>query len=172
VVLIYNSLDDKDYEEVLRILKPKIKRVEIIEIDSQRATTLEEIAKALDKLEISYSNFKNIDEDEKYILQNSSETMALASSNGDAKASLPSFARTLILNLTDKKYYNYSIDKPKYNNETPLSVQRFQLHIIFSDNFLIFFTSDFKLFKPCIYLLLYCSYGFGEFHNEAVIAFV
>jgi len=33
------------------------------------------------------------------ILQNSSETMALASSNGDAKASLPSFARTLMIFL-------------------------------------------------------------------------
>jgi len=69
VVLIYNSLDDKDYEEVLRILKPKIKRVEIIEIDSQRATTLEEIEKALERLEISYSSFEGrIDEAEKYLV--------------------------------------------------------------------------------------------------------
>lgn len=69
VVLIYNSLDDKDYEEVLRILKPKIKRVEIIKIDSQRSTTLEEIEKALNKLEISYSHFEGkIDEDEKYLV--------------------------------------------------------------------------------------------------------
>ncbi len=35
VVLIYNSLDDKEYEAVLRTLKPKVKRVEIIPIDSQ-----------------------------------------------------------------------------------------------------------------------------------------
>jgi len=68
VVLIYNSLDDKDYEEVLRILKPKLKRVELIKINSQRATTREEILKALEKLEIFYSDFKNIDEDEKYLV--------------------------------------------------------------------------------------------------------
>ena len=69
VVLIYNSLDDKDYEEVLRILKPKIKRVEILAIDSQRATTKEEIEKALKKLEISYSHFEGkIDKEENYLV--------------------------------------------------------------------------------------------------------
>ena len=59
VVLIYNSLDDKDYEEVLRILKPKVKRVEIIPIDSQRATTLEKIEKALKTVDLEYSYFEN-----------------------------------------------------------------------------------------------------------------
>jgi len=69
VVLIYNSLDDKDYEEVLRILKPKVKRVEIIKIDSQRATTLEEIEKALETVGLDYSYFdNNIDEDESYLV--------------------------------------------------------------------------------------------------------
>jgi len=69
VVLIYNSLDDKDYEEVLRILKPKVKRVEIIPIVSQRATTLEEIEKALKKVNINYSYFENkIDENEDYLV--------------------------------------------------------------------------------------------------------
>jgi len=69
VVLIYNSLDDKDYEEVLRTLKPKVKRVEIIAINSQRATTLEEIEKALNKLEIGYSNFDGkIDKEENYLV--------------------------------------------------------------------------------------------------------
>ena len=69
VVLIYNSLDDKDYESVLRILKPKVKRVEIIQIDSQRATTLEEIERALKNVEISYSEFQNkIEPHEKYLV--------------------------------------------------------------------------------------------------------
>ncbi len=69
VVLIYNSLDDKDYEEVLRILKTKVKRVEIIEIQSQRATTLEAIEKALNKVGIEYSYFdKKIDRDEQYLV--------------------------------------------------------------------------------------------------------
>jgi len=69
VVLIYNSLDDKDYEEVLRTLKPKVKRVEIIPIHSQRATTLEEIEKALKEVGLAYSYFENnIDEEEDYLV--------------------------------------------------------------------------------------------------------
>ena len=69
VVLIYNSLDDKDYEEVLRLLKPKVKSVEIMPIHSQRATTREEIEEALDKVGLEYSYFKNkISDDEKYLV--------------------------------------------------------------------------------------------------------
>ncbi len=69
VVLIYNSLDDKDYEEVLRVLKPKVKRVEIIKIHSQRATTLIEIEKALTHVGLEYSYFENkMDEDENYLV--------------------------------------------------------------------------------------------------------
>ncbi|SFV70566.1 Dihydrofolate synthase @ Folylpolyglutamate synthase [hydrothermal vent metagenome] len=69
VVLIYNSLDDKDYEAVLRMLKPKVKRVEIIKIQSQRATTLEEIEKALQSVGLEYSYFKNeIKEEENYLV--------------------------------------------------------------------------------------------------------
>ena len=69
VVLIYNSLDDKDYESVLQILKPKLKRVEIIPIDSQRATTLSEIEKALANSGIEYGYFENkIEKDEHYLV--------------------------------------------------------------------------------------------------------
>ena len=69
VVLIYNSLDDKEYEEVLRILKPKIKRVEIIKIDSQRATTLDDIEKAVENVGLEYSYFQNeIDKSESYLV--------------------------------------------------------------------------------------------------------
>jgi dihydrofolate synthase/folylpolyglutamate synthase len=69
VVLIYNSLDDKDYDGVLKILKPKVIRVEIIKIHSQRATTLEEIEKALIKVGLEYSYFDNkIDENENYLV--------------------------------------------------------------------------------------------------------
>jgi len=68
-VLIYNSLDDKDYEEVLRILKPKVKRVEIIHIESQRATVTEKIEKALETVGLPHSDFQNmIDRNEKYLV--------------------------------------------------------------------------------------------------------
>ena len=69
VILIYNSLDDKDYETVLKILKPKVKHVEIIPIHSQRATTLNEIEKALEKVGINYSYFDSkIDKNEHYLV--------------------------------------------------------------------------------------------------------
>ena len=69
VVLIYNSLDDKDYSQVLQILKPKIKRVEIISIDSQRALSLSELESTLKRLDIKYNYFENdIEEDENYLV--------------------------------------------------------------------------------------------------------
>jgi len=69
VILIYNSLDDKDYEKVLSILKPKVKRVEIIKINAQRATTLDEIESALQSVGLAYSNFQNtIEENENYLV--------------------------------------------------------------------------------------------------------
>jgi dihydrofolate synthase/folylpolyglutamate synthase len=68
-VLIYNSLDDKDYEAVLRILKPKLKRVEIIPIESQRATTRDAIADALDRVGLPYRMFDGtIDKEEHYLV--------------------------------------------------------------------------------------------------------
>jgi dihydrofolate synthase/folylpolyglutamate synthase len=69
VVLIYNSLDDKDYEAVLRILKPEVKRVEIIPIDSQRAATVDAIRTALERIGLPYSDFNGvIDREEHYLV--------------------------------------------------------------------------------------------------------
>ncbi|ADV45540.1 bifunctional folylpolyglutamate synthase/dihydrofolate synthase [Nitratifractor salsuginis] len=59
-VLIYNSLDDKDYWEVLSTLKPKIKRVELIPIESQRAATLGLIEEALEELEIPWNCYDGL----------------------------------------------------------------------------------------------------------------
>lgn len=68
-VLIYNSLDDKDYEEVLRILKPKVKRVEIIEIENTRALARETLIQILEALQMQYSDFANtIEADESYLV--------------------------------------------------------------------------------------------------------
>jgi dihydrofolate synthase/folylpolyglutamate synthase len=68
-VLVYNSLDDKDYEAVLRTLKPKVKRVEIIPIVSQRATTKEAIEKALRNVGLPYGDFRGrIDPQEHYLV--------------------------------------------------------------------------------------------------------
>ncbi|UFH58904.1 bifunctional folylpolyglutamate synthase/dihydrofolate synthase [Sulfurovum mangrovi] len=68
-ILIYNSLDDKDYETVLRTLKPKVKHVEIIKINSQRATTLDEIEQALQRVGLEYRYYNGkIERDEYYLV--------------------------------------------------------------------------------------------------------
>jgi len=56
-VLVYGSLKDKDYTEVLSILKPKIKRAEIVDIKSPRAASVASITEVLDKLEIDWRLF-------------------------------------------------------------------------------------------------------------------
>jgi len=68
-ILIYNSLDDKDYTKVLEILKPKISKVEIIPIPSQRAATLDQIEKSISSVGLEYSIFDgSIDRDREYIV--------------------------------------------------------------------------------------------------------
>ena len=68
-VLIYHSLDDKDYAEVLRTLQPKLKRIEIISIDSQRAATREAIEAAVAATGLPWGYFDGvIDPKEHYLV--------------------------------------------------------------------------------------------------------
>ncbi len=66
--LVYNSYRDKNYHEILSILKPIILSVEIIEIENPRVEKLEEIQKALDELDIAHTIFKEIKEEQKYLV--------------------------------------------------------------------------------------------------------
>lgn len=66
--LIYNSYRDKNYKEILSILKPIILSVEIIEVVNQRVEEIEKIQKALDELEIKHSIFKEIKEEQNYLV--------------------------------------------------------------------------------------------------------
>ena len=69
VVLIYNSLDDKDYEAVLNILKQKVKRVEIIPIASQRAAVTNAVKEAASSVGLSCRDFDGkLSADEKYLV--------------------------------------------------------------------------------------------------------
>jgi len=68
VSLIFNILDDKNYKEVLEILKPKIKEVEIIKINTKRATNLTKIEELLESLNIKYSYFSGEIKDNKEYL--------------------------------------------------------------------------------------------------------
>ncbi len=68
-VLIYNTLDDKDYEKILQLLSPKLKWVEIIDIDTPRAVKRDDLISTLDRLEIKYRDFDGkIDERESYLV--------------------------------------------------------------------------------------------------------
>ncbi len=68
-VLIYNSLDDKDYETVLQTLQPKLKRIEIIPIDAQRAATCDAIETAVKAIGVPYRYFDGtIHDDEYYVV--------------------------------------------------------------------------------------------------------
>jgi dihydrofolate synthase/folylpolyglutamate synthase len=67
-VLIYNSYKDKNYKEILSILKPLILHTEIIEIKNQRVEDLQKIREALCDLEIENSIFKGVKSDQKYLV--------------------------------------------------------------------------------------------------------
>jgi len=68
-ILVYNSYKDKNYKEILKILKPIIYEVQIITIDNNsriaRNNFLEE---TLSELDITYSYFSNIKKDENYLV--------------------------------------------------------------------------------------------------------
>ena len=68
IVLVYNALNDKDYANILKIFKPYIKRVEIIEIETVRAVELELLEKELRELNIPFHIFDELDEYEEYLV--------------------------------------------------------------------------------------------------------
>lgn len=66
--LIYNSYRDKNYKEILSILKPIVFGVEIIEVLNQRVEEIEKIQNALDELNIKHTIFKEIKEEQNYLV--------------------------------------------------------------------------------------------------------
>lgn len=66
--LIYNSYRDKNYKEILSILKPIILDVEIIEVVNQRVEEIEKIQNALDDLGIKHTIFKEIKDAQNYLV--------------------------------------------------------------------------------------------------------
>ena len=68
IILIYNSYKDKKYKMILQILKPIIKRVEILKINSPRVEKENILQNVLNDLDIENKFFKNIDEKENYLV--------------------------------------------------------------------------------------------------------
>lgn len=67
-IIIYNSYKDKNYQEILRILRPIALHVEIITIGDKRAEKIENIEAVLDSLGIKYSIFNKIKPKQKYLV--------------------------------------------------------------------------------------------------------
>ncbi len=67
-ILIYNSYRDKNYKEILRILKPIVEKVEIIRVDEDRIEASSVLKETLSNLGIKQSGFTAIDANEKYLV--------------------------------------------------------------------------------------------------------
>jgi dihydrofolate synthase/folylpolyglutamate synthase len=68
---VYNTYADKEYETILRILRPRIERVEILPVQNERIVARDELEKSLRKLGIIYKTFERIHPDEKYLVYGS-----------------------------------------------------------------------------------------------------
>ncbi len=68
ITLIYNTYADKDYAEILSILKPIIKTVEIINVDEGRIVPREKLETVLSDLGVSFATFGEICEDKEYLV--------------------------------------------------------------------------------------------------------
>jgi dihydrofolate synthase/folylpolyglutamate synthase len=66
--LIYNSYKDKDYKEILSILKPIIHHVEIIDIDDSRIEEKELLQNTLNSLGIEYTSFHGVNDRFDYLV--------------------------------------------------------------------------------------------------------
>lgn len=68
VTLIYNTYGDKDYREILALLKPIIDSVEIIEVNEARIVERSALENTLYDLKIPFSPFEIIGEDKEYLV--------------------------------------------------------------------------------------------------------
>ncbi len=67
-ILVYNSYKDKDYREILRILKPIVKQIEIIDLEEQRVEKIELLQKVMQDLGIVNKKFLKVEKNKKYLV--------------------------------------------------------------------------------------------------------
>ena len=68
IILIYNSFKDKEYREIISILKPVILRLELLEVENQRGMASEEIEKFCKEKSIEFSKFSKVEKDREYLV--------------------------------------------------------------------------------------------------------
>ena len=66
--LVYNSYKDKNYSEILRILKPVITAVELICVNEERIEDPYVLQSAAENVGLECSNFKNVEDDKNYLI--------------------------------------------------------------------------------------------------------
>ena len=67
-ILIYNSLDDKDIQQVLYIFAPKIKKIQYLPIECDRAAKKDEIYANAKQAGLQCEDFDYIDKKESYLV--------------------------------------------------------------------------------------------------------
>ncbi len=68
VVLVYNSYKDKAYREILHILKPIVRHVEIIAIEDERIESAGHLIEAITANGLTYSDFSGVREEVDYLV--------------------------------------------------------------------------------------------------------
>ncbi|MCQ2916638.1 bifunctional folylpolyglutamate synthase/dihydrofolate synthase FolC [Helicobacter pylori] len=71
IVLIYNCYQDKDAFLVLKILKPVVKKVLILELHNERIIQLEKLKGILETLGLEHALFEDVKENENYLVYGS-----------------------------------------------------------------------------------------------------
>ncbi len=71
VVLVYNSYEDKAYDQILQILQPKIEYVELIEIEDERIVDRNKLIEAIEHLGLEWRKFERIDPKRHYLVYGS-----------------------------------------------------------------------------------------------------
>lgn len=66
--LIYNTYKDKDFAEILSILKPIIKTIEIIDVEEERIVRKDILEKTVKKLGFTCKAFQTVQVDENYLV--------------------------------------------------------------------------------------------------------
>lgn len=66
--LIYNSYADKDYKEVLQVLKPIIKKISIIDLDDKRVVKKEDLLEVIKSLQLKIDEKIELKKDEEYLV--------------------------------------------------------------------------------------------------------
>jgi dihydrofolate synthase/folylpolyglutamate synthase len=68
VILVYNSLKEKDYKKIIEILKPVILGVEVIEIETNRAMNKDELIAYLKEKKLYLREFEKANDDKEYLV--------------------------------------------------------------------------------------------------------